>query len=352
MNSKRIFGICVAAMLCFLCSCGPVTPTPMDSPPEEDGGKLAGSSAGMKIEAVTPPPVRYTVSFDENGDFPDELSRAAAEHIDPSVQRAVELMNTLEEGDRYAVLDCDYSQRPTRRSGITDPAALAIYDTYVEKASAFEDYIFDESSYETEDFYLSYVTAYEALVVDHKELLMYCDLYSDNSLAYYRPGDWLDSLCEDRETVKNEVLLYHRVVDRILEKMPEGLSNYEKCCYFAFVIAAAAEYDYRLRSLPNPFQAYDALVNGSAVCQGYAQAFYWLCRMEGISCWYCTGTATSDSGPHAWNLIDTEEGTLYMDLTWYDDEEIGNHYRDGDFSHLFKTQEDGEYDNYIQASIS
>ena len=74
--------------------------------------------------------------------------------------------------------------------------------------------------------------------------------------------------------------------------------------------------------------------------------------MEGISCWYCTGTATSDSGPHAWNLIDTEEGTLYMDLTWYDDEEIDDHYRDGDFGHLFKTQEDGEYDNYIQESIS
>jgi len=351
MNRKWFFIICAAVMIGLLCACHSSTYVPTDDPPLKHGGKLTGIATGTVNEVVAPAPVRYTVSFDKNETFQDALSREAAAHIDPAIQTAVELMNTMEE-DSISVLDCDYSLRPTQRDEMNDPAAAAIYDTYVAKASAFADYTFDEQDYETEDFYLSYVTAYEALTVDHKELLMYCDLYSDNSLAYYLPGNWLDSLCEDRKQVKQKVELYHRIVDRILDKMPEKLNNYEKCCYFAFVIAAATEYDQRLSSLPNPFQAYDALVNGSAVCQGYAQAFYWLCRMEGISCWYCTGTATSRNAPHAWNLIDTAEGVLYMDVTWYDDASIDDHYRDGKYIHLFKTPEDAEYDNYIQKLIS
>lgn len=113
MSKKWRSVISLAVMVAPLCSCGPVTLTLSDDPPEASEGNLAGGSASAKIEAAKPPPVRYAVSFDEDETFPDELSRTAAEHIAPCIQTAVELMNTMEEGEQYTVLNCDYSQHPT-----------------------------------------------------------------------------------------------------------------------------------------------------------------------------------------------------------------------------------------------
>lgn len=96
--------------------------------------------------------------------------------------------------------------------------------------------------------------------------------------------------------------------------MPADLSNYEKCCYFAFVLAAANEYDYSETAPTNDYQAYNAFVKGKTICSGYAQAFYRLCREAGISCWYCR--VTTPEGRHAWNMPDTDDGVVYRDSTF------------------------------------
>lgn len=152
----------------------------------------------------------------------------------------------------------------------------------------------------------------------------------------------------DRDAIRAEVDYCNAVVDRILAKMPAGLSNYEKCCYFAFVLAAANEYDHSKDVSLYDYQAYSAFVRGKALCSGYAQSFYRLCREEGISCWYCRGT--TPEGGHAWNMLDTEDGVVYVDVTWYDTETIAEDYRDGNEQYLFMTQEDFDYYGYVQES--
>ena len=92
-----------------------------------------------------------------------------------------------------------------------------------------------------------------------------------------------------------------------------------------------------------PFRANDIVD-----CAGYAQAFYRLCRDAGISCWYCRGTVPD--GRHAWNMLDTEAGTVYIDVTWYDTDKLDVHYLDGKEQYLFMTQEDFEYYGYVQES--
>lgn len=72
----------------------------------------------------------------------------------------------------------------------------------------------------------------------------------------------------------------------------------EKCAYS--VTAADNPSGY-----PQAFTAYGALVDGSAVCEGYAKAFKLLLDNTGLRSLYVTGTADSgsESGPHAWNMV-------------------------------------------------
>ncbi len=62
--------------------------------------------------------------------------------------------------------------------------------------------------------------------------------------------------------------------------------------------------------------AYGALVNKSAVCTGYAEAFNLLAQKAGIYSLYVTGNATGT--PHAWNMVWLEGDYYHLDTTWMD----------------------------------
>lgn len=62
------------------------------------------------------------------------------------------------------------------------------------------------------------------------------------------------------------------------------------------------------------YTAYSALIEGNAVCQGYAQLMYRMLKDCGIECRLVPGTA--DNGDHAWNIA-AIDGTYYLlDPTW------------------------------------
>ena len=68
------------------------------------------------------------------------------------------------------------------------------------------------------------------------------------------------------------------------------------------------------------FDAYGALVNGEAVCQGYAETFKIFCDIYKIPCVCITGTA--NGGAHMWNAVQMDDGLWYLiDATW-DDQEV------------------------------
>ena len=276
--------------------------------------------------AITPSD-RYTVVFEFNETFKTETARLAAERIDPAIRKAVMLLNTTDE-EPISILDCDYDARPKQRDTLKHPLSIELYDHMLAAVSAFEDYHFNQRDYPGEDLFNIFVSALDALRTDRTEVFLYCDGKINGEeycSGYFMPGNALNNLCNDREAIRTEVELCNAVVDRILEKMPAGLSNYEKCCYFALVLAAGNEYDYAEQIVLYDYPAYSALVKGKAICSGYAQAFARLCRESGISCWYCRGT--TPEGRHAWNMLDTEEGVVYIDVTWYDAEKITEHYQ-------------------------
>ena len=289
---------------------------------------------------------RYVVSVVENEQFEDDIQRRAAAHIDPFILQAVEQMNSFEI-PTFEIKD--YVPPIPARDLLRDPVSVEIYDTILRQVSNFEDYTFDDRNYNHDNFFGAFAAASDALKVDHRELFLYCDMLSEWHIyrsGYYMPGMWLNDLCGDRDAIKQEVLFFRAVGDRILEKMPSDLNRSEQCAYFIFVIALTASYDDDLVSAANHFQEYDTLVKKRAICQGYARTFAYLCQRAGIACHYCTGNS-SGGGAHAWNCIDTEEGPIYVDITWYDSAVNPEKAR----RYLFMTQQTFEEIGYIQKTV-
>lgn len=80
---------------------------------------------------------------------------------------------------------------------------------------------------------------------------------------------------------------------------------------------------YAVGDLSNPrlHNIVGALVDGIAVCEGYAKAFHYICDKHDILCMVVTGIATNAfdgvRGSHAWNIVRVhEKGCCHVDVTW------------------------------------
>lgn len=71
----------------------------------------------------------------------------------------------------------------------------------------------------------------------------------------------------------------------------------------------------------NAFTAYGVLVDGNAVCQGYAAAFNLMASKCGLQSMAVCGTA--QGGAHAWNYVKTGKQYRYIDCTWDDTDAVG-----------------------------
>ncbi|MBO4297370.1 MAG: hypothetical protein J5998_01115, partial [Clostridia bacterium] len=72
--------------------------------------------------------------------------------------------------------------------------------------------------------------------------------------------------------------------------------------------------------------AYSALVNATAVCEGYARSTALAMRVFGIPCIYVHG-GTASGGYHAWNMIRIDGSWYQYDATWNDTNDESS-YRD------------------------
>jgi transglutaminase/protease-like cytokinesis protein 3 len=98
--------------------------------------------------------------------------------------------------------------------------------------------------------------------------------------------------------------------------MPQDASTFMKYFYLAQELCARAEYDYENEQVGNA-TPYSALISGKTICQGYARAYQALCQEAGLSCREVTGS--SEGVAHAWNIVELERDTYYVDLTWADE---------------------------------
>ncbi len=107
----------------------------------------------------------------------------------------------------------------------------------------------------------------------------------------------------------------------------EDTSEYEKIRDIYAWICTAVAYDYAhfgedvtTDSCGDymPHSCYNALFEGTAVCQGYAVLFYRLALEAGLDARYVDGLATSGglSVGHAWNIVSLDGTWYFLDVTW------------------------------------
>lgn len=115
-------------------------------------------------------------------------------------------------------------------------------------------------------------------------------------------------------------------VNEILSSAPKDADSYEKELWLNDRLVESCEYDEDAAAheevIANEQNAYGALVDGRAVCEGYSRAFQLLCSEMGITCVSVNGTAEDESddgdGNHIWNAVQLDGSWYYVDVTWND----------------------------------
>lgn len=140
-------------------------------------------------------------------------------------------------------------------------------------------------------------------------------------------------------TVQNDELIaakkkFNIAVASVLKNLPSG-NDFEREEYINNYIIENCKYDDAAAQTENiegnENDAYGALVDGTAVCEGYARAFQLLCNKANIDCVLLSGTVDSDN--HAWNGVKIGGDWYQIDVTW-NDTDGENNYAENDYFNL------------------
>lgn len=105
--------------------------------------------------------------------------------------------------------------------------------------------------------------------------------------------------------------LYEQQVATILDECVfDGMSQWQIALSIHDYLVANIAYDETMEKNTG----YDALINGSTVCAGYAQVYQDLLQRVGIDCKY----VVSEEMNHGWNLVNIDGQWYHVDLTWDD----------------------------------
>lgn len=113
-------------------------------------------------------------------------------------------------------------------------------------------------------------------------------------------------------------------VNSFYSTLRSGLSQAELELLIHDYILAICEYDKSIQVDENgfpltktdAFDAYGALVDKKAVCEGYARAFELLCNGVGIKCINIIGQSQGEL--HMWNAVELDNEYYFVDTTWDD----------------------------------
>lgn len=103
---------------------------------------------------------------------------------------------------------------------------------------------------------------------------------------------------------------FDTTVEQILSGMDAAWSDLEKALYLHDYICTNCSYDNTYTKI----NAYHALVENQAICEGYALAYEYLLSQVGIE----SEIVKSVSVNHAWNLVKLNGKYYHVDVTWDD----------------------------------
>ena len=188
---------------------------------------------------------------------------------------------------------------------VDNPAGIGLYDAL------------DEAIYQNpmigRIYEVKYLSAEQALAINYR--------------------DSRESIVAEQEAVAAEVA---RIIDEIVT---DGMSDREKVQAINDHIRGIVTYNYealdqirtgaylvRQWEHARTGSAAGALLDGSAVCAGYADAFKVLADAAGLEAVVVNGVVTSSGERHAWNKVNVDGTWRMIDVTWNDSDAAPNAY--------------------------
>jgi hypothetical protein len=286
--------------------------TPVSSTTEETSSVAESESDTPVINSTT----AETSSVTES----ESPLHTAEMMIDPFIDQAIAAIESVKRDD---LSDVTYPYEPPADS--LDAADKAMYDEMLAKAKSLEPFAYtaEEHGYDEMDRSLR---VYGAIARNHPAIENYfCMREIDQGVMtmtteikahYFMPWD-ADMEEADITELRFEADLFDAVCDRIVQRMPEGLSAYDQYRYLAAVISFVTSYDYDFAYGWQDGTAYGAVLGGHSICQGYSRGFMALCQKANLWCEYAEGEFANTA--HMWNLVKLDTGTYHIDITWSDE---------------------------------
>ncbi|MCC2381029.1 S-layer homology domain-containing protein [Bacillus wiedmannii] len=127
------------------------------------------------------------------------------------------------------------------------------------------------------------------------------------------PGNYTFTLKITYRETKEQTEYVMKQAKAIVSSITQvGMDDHEKVKAIHDYVVKHISYDTSYKA----YTAYEALVNRSAVCQGYALLTYQLLKEAGVENHFVVGTG--DGQPHAWNLVKIENKWYHLDTTFDD----------------------------------
>ena len=123
---------------------------------------------------------------------------------------------------------------------------------------------------------------------------------------------------------------FETALSKIMESIPNSQDQYETELLLYDCLANHCTYDTAAAAKEATedsmaYTAYGALVEGSAVCEGYAKAMQLLLTKNNIAATSVSGISLDSKESHMWNLVTINGANYYLDPTWNDSNDSGSH---------------------------
>lgn len=112
-------------------------------------------------------------------------------------------------------------------------------------------------------------------------------------------------------------------IDQIISALPQGMSEFDRELYLHDFLIENCSYDTDAMWQKDDwaaFTCYGALVNQSAVCEGYSKAMQALLSYAQMQCGIVSGV--SGQSLHMWNVVMVDSNWYHLDVTWDDSKDM------------------------------